>query len=407
MQILYLSQLVPYPPNAGPKVRSYHVLKHLATGGHEVSLVAFRRDSDHRQHIDHMRQYCTAVCMAPMKRSRRSNLWHLARSVLSGEPFLIARDQVAEMYQIIEDLVRRHHFDAIHADQLWMAQYALAASRVASRNGRAPRLILDQHNAVFLVPQRLAENHGNPLARRLLRREAALLERYERRICAQFDEVVWVTDEDRLALAETGNGSSAPVTGITIPICVDPDEKAVVQRVPDAQRVTFLGGLHWPPNAAGMRWFVDQVWPRVLEQVPRALLTIIGKDPPADFEPAHVPGLEVTGFVPDLAPYLAETAVFIVPLHAGGGMRVKIVDAWSWGLPVVSTTIGAEGLAYRHGENLLLADTVEAFADAVIRIVSKPSLGQRLAARGRATVESCYDWRHVYEAWDDIYGQKT
>jgi len=107
--------------------------------------------------------------------------------------------------------------------------------------------------------------------------------------------------------------------------------------------------------------------------------------------------------VKDPQPYLEETAVFVVPLHAGGGMRVKILDAWCWGLPVVSTTIGAEGIEVRDGENILIADTVAELAGAVIRLLQEPGLAPRLAMEGRCTVEARYDWREVYRAWDEVY----
>jgi glycosyltransferase involved in cell wall biosynthesis len=396
MRILFLSQLLPYPPDAGAKVRSYHLIQYLAQRGHEVTLVAFRRPSDRAADIEHMKQYCSAVHTVPMNRSRVRDLWHLGRSVVSRSPFLIARDHIPAMHRKIEALLASSQFDAVHVDQLWMAQYALAARDNGTGAGQRPLLVLDQHNAVFVVAQRLAESSTNRLARKMFSRESALLQRYEQEVCAQFDRVVWVTNEDRAAL-----GGAA---GLTIPICINPDEKTVVQRAPHAHRVTFLGGLHWPPNADGVRWFASQVWPRVAELVPGALLTVIGKDPPAEVDPALVPQLEAPGFVRDLAPYLSETAVFIVPLHAGGGMRVKILDAWAWGLPVVSTTIGAEGLAYGHGENLLIADTEAEFAEAVARVLRDSALRQRLAQGGRSTVEACYDWRHAYKAWDAIYG---
>ena len=111
----------------------------------------------------------------------------------------------------------------------------------------------------------------------------------------------------------------------------------------------------------------------------------------------------LAGFVEDLQPYLAETAVFIVPLHAGGGMRVKILDAWCWGLPVVSTGIGAEGLAVRDGENMLIADNAEAFVAAVLRLLREPDLAMHLSRAGQCTVDECYSWRKIYRAWDDIY----
>ena len=405
MRILYLSQLIPYPADAGPKVRSYHVIQHLAARGHKVTLVAFKRKSDRAADIEHMRQYCVDVRCVPMARSRARDLWYLGRSLLCSEPFLIVRDLVAAMHETIDEALSQCEFDVIHADQLWMAQYALAARKRIESEEYAPYLVLDQHNAVFLISQRLAENSSNLLVQRILKREASLLEHYERRVCAQFDRVVWVTDEDQRALTSTANDRCTSASGVIIPICINPDEKRVIQRLPHARRVTFLGGLHWPPNADGIRRFAYEVWPRIIEQAPTALLTIIGKDPPDDLVSAVIPGIEVSGFVRDLLPYLRETAVFIVPLHAGGGMRVKIIDAWSWGLPIVSTTIGAEGLAYRDGENLLLADAAETFAGAVVRILSDAELGQRLGAAGRATVEKCYDWRHVYGAWDTVYRQ--
>ena len=411
MCILYLSQLIPYPIDAGPKVRSYHVLQYLAQTGYEVTLVAFRRESDGETAVSHLHQFCTAIHTAPMRRSPLKDGWHLGRSLLTNQPFLIARDSVAAMHHLIKRLVQEHSFDAIHADQLWMAQYALAAWE--ANNGRfSPTLILDQHNAVYLIPQRLAQSTGNLAKKWLLKREASVLQRYEQAVCQQFDHVVWVTEEDREAVF--GNQSSvfskqlAVNSGETrhsvIPICVDVAEKQVVERRPNAHRVTFLGGLHWPPNAEGIVWFAQEVWPQVIAQCPNACLTIIGKNPPAELATSHQPPttIDITGYVTDLEPYLQETAVFIVPLHAGGGMRVKILDAWSWGLPIVSTTIGAEGICYEDGADMLLADEADTFAQAVVSLLQDSDWAAAVGRNGRLTVETHYDWRKIYPAWDAV-----
>jgi glycosyltransferase involved in cell wall biosynthesis len=164
-----------------------------------------------------------------------------------------------------------------------------------------------------------------------------------------------------------------------------------------------LGGLHWPPNAEGITWFAREVWPQIHQAVPDALFTVIGKEPPEALNQLSLPNLEVTGYVEDVLPYLQETAVFIVPLHAGGGMRVKIVDGWSWGLPIVSTTIGAEGIGYTDGRDLLIADTADTFAQSTIRLLQEPGIAAELGGNGRATLEAHYDWRVVYKGWDDIY----
>ena len=412
MKILYLSQLIPYPADAGPKIRIYHVLQYLAQAGHEITLVAFRREEDSQEQITHLEHYCHEIHTVLMRRSRLQDVWQVATGIIAGYPFLISRDSVDEMYQTLQQVAVSKTFDAIHADQLWMAQYALAAGR---RNGHA-RLVLDEHNAMHLIPQRLAAG-ANPLRRAILSREAQNMARYEVETVKQFDKVVWVSAEDRRAVngqmtrLNGTNGSSTSTHDrskqFVIPICVDPEAKPVIQRAASPCRITFLGGLHWPPNAEGVTWFVEEVWPHVRREIPHALLTVLGKNPPSAVVKqaktnSHV---EAPGYVTDPTPYLEETALFIVPLHAGGGMRVKILDAWSWGLPVVSTSIGAEGLHYRDGENVLIADHPASFARATVRLLKHPELAAALAAAGRRTVEVHYDWRRVYGAWDKVYGQ--
>jgi glycosyltransferase involved in cell wall biosynthesis len=143
----------------------------------------------------------------------------------------------------------------------------------------------------------------------------------------------------------------------------------------------------------------------VLQAVPEARFVVVGKDPPQEVRDLalQVRNVQVTGYVPDPTPYLAETGVFIVPLHAGGGMRVKIVDAWCWGVPVVATSVGAEGIEVEAGGNALIADEPEALAAAVVRVLEDEALGEALRANGRRWVEARYNWRTVYPAWDAVY----
>jgi glycosyltransferase involved in cell wall biosynthesis len=405
-RILFLTQILPYPLDAGPKVRAYYVLRHLAQS-HDVTLISFVRPTDAEEQIAHLEQFCRAVFTLPMPRSRaRDALW-LVRSLVSGESFVISRDWVPQMGELIGSQLAATECDAIHADQLWMAQYALWARKWKPETGK-PRLVLDQHNAVYMIPARLARGERNPVKRALASSEARKLARYEVETCAQFDQVVWVTQEDHNAVQCQAKDSGPQVpSSAVIPICGDPEATGVVARKADARRVTFLGGMHWPPNAQGALWFAEQVFPLVLAEVPGAVLTIIGKSPPKQILNSQrpIPGanLEVTGYVADIEPYLAETAAFVVPLLAGGGMRVKIVDAWLWGLPVVSTSIGAEGIEIRPDENILIADGPETFAEATIRLLQNRSEAQRLAQAGRRWAEQYYDWRKTYRLWDRVY----
>ena len=202
--------------------------------------------------------------------------------------------------------------------------------------------------------------------------------RYEVETCQKFEHVVWVTEQDRAAIASLANGQGAFMDDPVIPISVDPRTTMPVARNSRARRVTFLGGMHWPPNAEGVSWFAREVWSLVQQEVPDAVLTVIGKNPPASLSQVNgqLQNVDVPGYVSDITPYISETAVFIVPLHAGGGMRVKILDAWNWGLPVVSTPIGAEGLRYVDGENLLLADNAEKFAQGRNLAITRTGIGR-------------------------------
>jgi polysaccharide biosynthesis protein PslH len=402
MRILFLSQLVPFPPDAGPKVRSYYVLRYLVSVGHEVTLVCFSRAGDLPESIDYLRSICRAVYTVPIERSRYKDIWYLGRSLLGQTPFLIARDNLRNMRRFLEGLLATQGFDAIHVDQLWMAQHGLHAKKLLKKQGSDVKLVLDQHNAVHLIPQRLAKGESLGIKRKLLEREARLMKQYETQICRRCDSVVWVTDEDRRTIYGSSKNQN---NDFTIPICVDPYSAQVINRPAPSNEVTFFGGLHWPPNAEGIAWFIDHVWPIVLSNVSEVHLTVIGKDPPEALLRNNRLGsnIKFTGYVEDPLPYMKKTGAFIVPLHSGGGMRVKIIDAWSWGLPVVSTTIGAEGIKYEDGKDLLIADGEEAFAEAVLRLLQEPHLATNIGKTGRYKVEKEYDWRSRYRAWDQVY----
>ncbi len=400
MEILFLSQVLPYPLDAGPKTRAYYVLRHVSKQN-AITLLAFSRPTDPPEAIDHLRQICQRVITVPMHRSRLRDGLALARSLAAGRSFIIARDDSLEMQTRVRRLLDEQTFDFIHSDQIWMAQYVLGLN-VQTFKPSNVRTVLDQHNAAHLIPRRMAANTRNPLFRRFLDLEARRLAQYEARACQQFDHVIWVTKEDQESLERLNVGTFQRST--VIPICVDPSGVHSVHPLPVEPNILFVGGMHWPPNAEAMRWFVGEVLPRVRAQIPEVRFCLVGKQPLRELRSAE--GVTATGYVEDLEPYWKQSRLVVAPLLAGGGMRVKILDAWAHGLPVVSTSIGAEGLIFENGENILIADSPLGFSEAILRILREPELAVKLGQRGRDWVESHYDWQHVYTAWDDIYQQK-
>ena len=410
MKILYLSQLVPYPPDSGAKVRQYYVLRYLAQR-HQVNLVAFSRSDDTPEALAHLKEFCRDVRTVPMERSRLRDGLALLGSWLRGESFIIRRDKVPAMTALVEEELLDGGYDVVHADQLWMAQYALLAAGLSGQ-GRIerPRLILDEHNACFQIFQRLAEGEHSPLKRLALDREWRALQRFEGQACSRFDRVVTVTGEDRQILeplvneAAAQSGQPAPRFS-TIPICVDTESVPPVVPVEASAEVLHLGTMFWPPNVEGVLWFARQVWPLVREQIPEAAFTVVGKNPPEQIKALvrQAAGINVTGYVTDPQPYLERAKAFIVPLFSAGGMRVKIIDGWCWGLPIVSTTIGAEGIQYREGENILIADDAQSFAAAVVQVLQDRAMNHSLRENGRRWAEEKYSWQRVYLEWDQVY----
>lgn len=402
LNILFLTQVLPWPLDAGPKSRAYYVLRALARE-HRITLLSFVRASDSAAAVEHLRQVCDRVETVPMVRSRARDGWFLARSLAGPTPFVIERDRVDAMDRAIRTLVAETPFDAVHADQLWMANYALRAC-AAHAPGARPFSVLDQHNATWRIFDRLASGEPNPLKRRLLALESRKLARYEIETCRRFDAVTWVTQEDVDEMAAAANGLPVPNAGV-IPICIDAAAEPPLDRAAHPRRLTFLGGLHYPPNAQGALWFAREVFPQVLAAVPDAKLTVIGRDPPAALHALGLPpgSLDVTGYVDDPLPYLRESAAFLVPLLAGGGMRVKILDGWRWGLPIISTSVGAEGIRYVGGRDLLVADDAESFAGAAVGLLTNPEMRECLGSAGRCWVEQAYHWPVVYQRWNELY----
>ena len=190
-----------------------------------------------------------------------------------------------------------------------------------------------------------------------------------------------------------------------MPIAVDPDTvQPVISVGDDTPTILHVGTMFWPPNVAGVLWFAQHVLPLVWATVPDARFVVVGKNPPPSICSLGAdPRIEILGYVEDIRPFVESADLFVVPLESGGGMRVKILDAWLSGRPIVSTSIGAEGIAVSHEQNLLLADGPAAFAEAAVRLLVDPALNQRLRQAGRAWVEEKYAWPVVYQEVDEIY----
>jgi len=332
----------------------------------------------------------------------------MLKSYLSNRPFLVERDNYPAFQEVVNRIVQQQQIDFIHADQLTMVQFAI---RGASKSqNKKTKVIFDAHNAVWTIVERMRENVPWYL-KPVLSIEANRVKRYEGELLRTVDHVLAVTDVDRASLEDalkitrfTKKEEVSPIT--VIPISVNTQQIRSIQRNPDSTNIVTLGTLHYPPNADGIRWFIEEAFPLIRKKVPDVTLTIIGKNPPKDFlrlaaDPNE--GIIVTGFVPKLEPYFKKAALTVIPVRAGGGMRVRILEAFAYAMPIVTTTVGLEGIKAQPGNDILVEDDPEAFASAVIRLLDDKELQNQLAANGRRLVEMKYDWQVTLRDLEKVY----
>lgn len=412
MRILLLTQILPYPPNAGPRVKTWHVLRYLARQGHDVTLVTYLRPEE-EPYVATVREMCSAVHIVPIHRSRIKDLYYLFKSNLTRRPFLIERDDLPPMRRLVRHLLETEPFDIVHADQLTMTQFALEVNKMPP--GKRPFTIFDAHNATWTITDRLLESAPSVL-HPLLRLETGRVKTYEAMLLENFDHTMVVIPEDKPALMA---GLSAKVNRqeiaariSVIPITIDADALQPVQRQPDSLNILALGSMHYPPNVDGIRWFARDIFPLIQAQEPGVTLTIVGKSPPADLiqlAERQPDSIEVTGFVPELLPYMERAALMVVPVRAGSGMRVRLLEAFARAMPTVTTTIGMEGIEAENGRHLLLGDDPESFARETVRLLRDSDLQQTLAGNGRQLALEKYDWRAALKQMDEVYhlAQKT
>lgn len=404
MHILFLTQILPYPPTSGPKVKTWHVLRYLSQRGHKITLASFVRPEE-LPYIDALNEVCATVHAVPIHRSHVNDVRYYLRSLVSKRPFLVERDDLSGMREVVNQVVNSEPVDVIHADQLTMTQFGFP---LKLNGGKRPALVFDAHNAVWTITERMKENAPFYLKPPLWL-ETKRIKQYEGKIVSDFNATLAVAEPDRVALLEavhasSGNGAGAPIS--VIPIAVDTQQICPVPREGNSLNILTMGTLYYPPNADGIRWFLHEVFPLVRQNIPNVTLTIVGKSPPRDFVSlAEDPqsGVTVTGFVEDLDPYFAKSSLMVIPVRAGGGMRVRILEAFARAMPVVTTTIGLEGIEAESDSDVLVKDTPTSFASAVLELLQDKDLQNKLAVNSRRLVETKYDWRVVLEELDRMY----
>lgn len=384
MNILFLSSWYPYPPDNGSKLRVYNLLRGLAKQ-HAVTLITFseRPPSDPPPAL---KALCRAVYVVPRQPYNPASARALS-GLLSLTPRSVLDTYQPLMAAQIEQVLQENEIDLVIASQWRTAAYQSTFAPI-------PAIYEEIETGVFSSKVAQAATslgrlrHWLPLLK---------LRVYLRRLLPRFQAGTVVSEDEKALLRQLVPGYG-PIH--VIPNGIDTADYEDVQAISQPDTLIFTGALSYFANLEGIRWFLSEVYPIVQAKVPAVKLVITGKNEGVTLPAAD--NVTLTGFVEDVRPFIASARVSLAPLHVGGGTRLKILEAMALGTPVVATGKGAEGLQATDGEHLLVADTPQQFAEAVIRLLQDRKLCQKLAANGCRLVRQQYDWAVIMPDFLDL-----
>lgn len=399
MRILFVTQIVPYPPHGGVLQRGFNLLRELGRE-HDVHLLAFHHPDElpngepvERSRVE-LGKFCKQLEYFDLwpKRSKLHKLVAFAAGAVYPRPFSELAHRNAALARRLSELCNGPNPpDLVHLDTIALAPYREFCGRVPC--------VLAHHNIESQLMARRADFETSAAARWYVASQTRKLVDYERRYSATFPLNIVVSDADGELLKKLVPGSRTA----SIPNGVDTDYFTARDGAETA--VAYTGGMNMFANRDAVDWFLDDIWPRLKTLVPETKFFGIGQRPSDKLVAAAAsdPNVIAPGFVDDVRPWVARTGVYVVPLRVGGGTRLKMVDAMAQGKAIVATTLGAEGIEGENGKHFILADDPAEFAAATARLLRDPAERARLGAAARARAEETYAWRKLGRTLGDEY----
>jgi sugar transferase (PEP-CTERM/EpsH1 system associated) len=375
MELMFLAHRAPFPPDRGDKIRSYHVLRHLAASA-RVHLIAFAEDPADRIVPDDLRAQLASATIVPRTKPRGLAA---VQALASGKPVSLTSFADPMMAQAVRRALAAEPIDSIYCFSGQMAQYLPAdASRTIMD-------FVDVDSAKFV-----GFAHRGPLALRwLMRREARLLAAFERSIAARVRASLFVSDaEAQLFRDGAAHGEIRVVENGIDASVFDPAHVTPVDQA--GPLIVFTGQMDYAPNIDAVTWFARAVLPSIRASVPGARFAIVGRAPTAAVKALAGDAVIVTGAVPDVRGWLAAASVCVAPLQIARGIQNKVLEAMAMARPVIASREAAEGID--HGGLIRIADGAEAFANAVVALIQDPAAADALGAAARAQALARYDW---------------
>lgn len=399
-RILFLTPDLPHPPHQGAAIRSFNLIKNLATR-YDIHLLSFVREGDAPGNAGPLAEYCTSIVTVPAP--GRSTTNRALSVLLSAEPDMALRLPSPQFTNPLRICLKDERFDFVQVEAIEMAQYGVAVKEMSV--GSPPKVIFDDINAEYLLQRRAFETDirhpGRWLGALYSLIQWQKLRRYEAKVCRRVDRVVVVSPADQKALQQL----APDVKSIIVPNGVDISyySPAGTEKESDTTLV-FTGKMDFRPNVDAVLWFTQKVWPLIQKEVPEAHFNVVGRDPHPRLQSLKgLRGISVTGHVEDIRPFVADAGVYVVPLRVGGGTRLKVLEAMSMGKAIVCTSLGREGIDITPGQEVVIADEPLSFAHRILDLMRDRARRRELGLAARRLAELRYDWRHITSLMEMAY----
>ena len=398
MHLLWVKTELLHPIDKGGRIRTYNMLKALKRR-HRVTYLTLDTGAGGTEAAELAQEYCHDLIRVPFDEAKRGSarFWkELLGNLVSPLPYAVAKYRSWRMVGEVAMAVKERSIDVLVCDFLFPSQNIV--------DGLPCRTVLFQHNVEAAIWQRHAAVKTNPVSRAYFSEQWRRMKRFEGMECRRFDRVVAVSRADAEQLErEYGIQHVADV-----PTGVDTEFfRPAPGATRDPREIVFTGSMDWMPNEDGIAWFTGEVLPRIHQVMPEVTITVVGRNPPSAIQALAVrdPRVRVTGTVPDVRPFIDRASVFVVPLRVGGGTRLKIYEAMAMECPLVSTTIGAEGLPVEHGKHLLVADDAGAFAGSVLDLLRDAGRARALGLTAATLVRDNFGWDRASEVFEKLIGE--
>jgi sugar transferase (PEP-CTERM/EpsH1 system associated) len=394
VKMLWLKSELLHPVDKGGKIRSYQMLKRLKQE-HDITYLSFVSPDDPPEAREQANEYCDRLIGVPRDEPKRFSARFyrdLAFNLGSALPYALQKYRSAAMRRAISQELRKESYGVVVSDFL-VPSVNLPSCRPAVS-------VLFQHNIESMIWRRHYETQSGALRKAYFFEQWRKMYWYEKAACRSFDVVITVSREDRDQISSEFRAGEV----YDVPTGVDTDYFRPHDCAPDPYGLVFTGSMDWMPNEDAVIYFAESILPAIARVLPGVSLTVVGRNPTRRLLALAEQNrrIQVTGRVEDIRPYVARAAAFVVPIRVGGGTRLKIFEAMAMAKPVISTTIGAEGLPLRDGRELLIADHPERFAEAVVRVMTDERLAARIGEQAYRCVTEQFGWGRAASAFSQI-----